>query len=406
MAAFYAAMHQIVGELIYADNFFIALYDAGRQRINFPFYLDEVDTDIPDPNFWEPFGEGNAAGATAYVLRHGGPVLLTHHRLTELAKTGEVRMVGAASLEWMGAPLKSDEKIVGVVAVQTYREERTYNQADLDLLTFVAQHIGAACHAPARSRRRAQRNAELALVNEVGAAVASQLEFDRIIDLVGERIREIFGVQTGYIALYDATTQLISFPYQFDRGERVGREPVPLGAGLTSRVLITKQPLRLGRNEDADALGALVVGSADAESWLGVPILAGERVLGAIGLERMDRDAFDDADERLLSTLASSMGVALENARLFDETKRLLTETDERAAELAIINEIGDALAKQLEFDAIIDHVGDRLRRSSGQRRSSIGIYDPRRAPPRIRTTSSAAFGTTRTWTQSLWAPG
>ena len=104
MAAFYAAMHQIVGELIYADNFFIALYDAGRQQINFPFYLDEVDTDIPDPNFWEPFGEGNAAGATAYVLRHGGPVLLTHHRLTELAKDGEVRMVGAASLEWMGAP--------------------------------------------------------------------------------------------------------------------------------------------------------------------------------------------------------------------------------------------------------------------------------------------------------------
>ena len=67
MAAFYAAIHQIVGELIYADNFFIALYDEERQRINFPFYLDEVDPDIPDPNVWEPFGEGNAAGSTAYV---------------------------------------------------------------------------------------------------------------------------------------------------------------------------------------------------------------------------------------------------------------------------------------------------------------------------------------------------
>ena len=63
------------------------------------------------------------------------------------------------------------------------------------------------------------------------------------------------------------------------------------------------------------------------------------------------------------------MGVALENARLFDETKRLLAETDERAAELAIINEIGDALAKQLEFDAIIDHVGDRLRQIFRARR-------------------------------------
>ena len=59
------------------------------------------------------------------------------------------------------------------------------------------------------------------------------------------------------------------------------------------------------------------------------------------------------------------MGVALENARLFDETKRLLAETDQRAAELAIINEIGAALAKQLDFEAIIELVGERLGPSS-----------------------------------------
>ena len=56
------------------------------------------------------------------------------------------------------------------------------------------------------------------------------------------------------------------------------------------------------------------------------------------------------------------MGVALENARLFDETKRLLAETDQRAAELAVINEIGAALAKQLDFQAIIELVGERIR--------------------------------------------
>ena len=369
MAAFYAAIHQIVGELIYADNFFIALYDEARQRINFPFYRDEVDPDIPDPNVWEPFGEGNAAGSTAYVLRHGSPELMTTARLRKLAKTGEVRMVGAESLEWMGAPLKSDEKIVGVVAVQTYREDRTYDQADLDLLTFVAQHIGAALSRARAIGETRQRNQELALVNEVGAAVASQLEFDKIIELVGERIREIFGVETGYIALYDAETKMISFPYQFDKGEPFARDAMPLGTGLTSRVLLTKEPLRLGRNEEADALGAVVAGSADAESWLGVPILAGERVLGAIGLERMDRDAFDDADERLLSTLASSMGVALDNARLFNET-------NQRNAELAIVNEIGEALAKQLDFDAIIELVGARLAPMFGSPDMYIGLYD------------------------------
>ena len=73
MAAFYATIHEIVGELMYADNFYIALYDEDRQQINFPFYRDEVDTDLPDPNAWDPFGVGEARGSTAYVLRHGRP---------------------------------------------------------------------------------------------------------------------------------------------------------------------------------------------------------------------------------------------------------------------------------------------------------------------------------------------
>ena len=90
--------------------------------------------------------------------------------------------------------------------------------------------------------------------------------------------------------------------------------------------------------------------------------MAGERVVGVVGLESIEAYAYSEADERLLSTLASSMGVALENARLFDETKRLLAEADQRAAELAVINEIGTALAKQLDFDEICELVGERVR--------------------------------------------
>ena len=70
------------------------------------------------------------------------------------------------------------------------------------------------------------------------------------------------------------------------------------------------------------------------------------------------------------------MGVALDNARLFDETKRLLAETDQRAAELALINEIGSALAKQLDFAAIIELVGERVRAIFDARSIFIAIYD------------------------------
>ena len=74
MQEFYAAMHGIVGELMDASNFYIALYDDDREMINFPYYVDEVDTDVPDPDVWEPFGVGNARGATAYVLRTREPL--------------------------------------------------------------------------------------------------------------------------------------------------------------------------------------------------------------------------------------------------------------------------------------------------------------------------------------------
>ena len=69
-----------------------------------------------------------------------------------------------------------------------------------------------------------------------------------------------------------------------------------------------------------------------------------------------------DSDVRLLETLANSMSVALENARLFDETQRLLNETKQRNSELAVINSIQQGLAAELDFQAIVDLVGDKLR--------------------------------------------
>src|ERR1700722_10940162 len=55
---FYRAVHGVVGELMNASNFYIALYDEGRQLISWPYYADDVDPDVPDPNHWDSLGEG------------------------------------------------------------------------------------------------------------------------------------------------------------------------------------------------------------------------------------------------------------------------------------------------------------------------------------------------------------
>ncbi len=122
-------------------------------------------------------------------------------------------------------PLKADGRTVGVIAVQTYREDRRYAREDLDLLVFVAQHVGSALVRARAIEETRQRNAELAIVNEIGAALAKQLDFEEIVELVGERVRDIFEASSLFIALYDEATETIRFPYEIAEGERLHTRP-------------------------------------------------------------------------------------------------------------------------------------------------------------------------------------
>ena len=106
------------------------------------------------------------------------------------------------------------------------------------------------------------------------------------------------------------------------------------------------------------------------------PLILGGRVGGALSLQNVDReDAFSESDLRLVVTLASSLSVALENARLFDETQRLLAETNERAAELAIINSVQQSLAEKLDMQSMYELVGEKIHEIFDAQVVDIGLY-------------------------------
>ena len=120
-----------------------------------------------------------------------------------------------------------------------------------------------------------------------------------------------------------------------------------------------------------------VLAGEPAKSAVWAPLLVGDEAEGVISLQNLDREnAFSESDVRLLSTLAASLSVALENARLFDETRRLLAETDQRAAELAIINGVQQGLAQQLDAQAMYELVGDRVQEIFDAQVVDISVYD------------------------------
>ena len=126
-------IHQIVGELMSANNFFVALYDEISQEISFPYFIDENDP-VPAAR---KIGQG---GLTETVLRTGMPLLLTQ----EMVRSGsqaEPSGVGTQSVDWLGVPLKTGQRTVGVLAVQSYSGQVRFTDKDKKLLEFVADQV-------------------------------------------------------------------------------------------------------------------------------------------------------------------------------------------------------------------------------------------------------------------------
>ena len=374
MQEFYRAVHEVVGELMNATNLYIALYDDERKLINYPYWADERDDDWPDANQWVEFGSRQARGVTGYVIRTGEPHHLSGERIEELIEQNEIDRLGETAVDWLGVPLKSgDARTVGVLAMQSYTEDARYTEQDKELLAFVGQHVGSALSRARAIEETRQRNAELALINSVQEALAGELEMQAIYDVVGDKLQEVFDAQIVDIWTYDAASDLVHCEYSIERGERMSWDPYPLKSLAFMRLVIeTGEPMLI--KEDLagtrESLGLSMVTEDEPKSSLHVPLLTGGAVTGLIALQNMDREhAFDEADQRLLTTLAGSLSVALENARLVHETRQ-------RNAELALINSVQEALAGELELQAIYESVGERIREVFDAQVVDIGIYD------------------------------
>ena len=375
MQEFYGAVHEVVGELMDVPNFFIALYDEERRLINWPYYVDELDPDIPDPHQWHEFGSREARGMTGYVLRTGEPILIDTPSYQQLVARGEIEVIGVTTDDstWVGIPLKDEEKVVGALVVQSYTSEVRYSERDEDLLAFVGQHVGAALSRARAIEETRQRNAELAVINSVQDSIAGELDQQAIYDLVGEKLREVFEAQAVDIAVHDENAGILRFVYQIERGVHFPNVRLPV-IGFRKHVLETRQPLAILENMDG-ALAqyqnpAAVTGEPSHGSAIFQPLVVGGHATGVISIHDLDHEhAFDDSDQRLLATIAGSLGVALDNAQLVHETRQ-------RNAELALINSVQAALAGELEMQAIYDVVGDKIQEIFDAQGTSITILD------------------------------
>ncbi|HDQ70616.1 MAG TPA: GAF domain-containing protein, partial [Chloroflexi bacterium] len=315
-----------------------------------------------DPDFQLKIGEGliGLAAETGETQISG-----------DVAPDDLVRQIAGQVRSEMATPIKSGSHVVGVLDVQSDDLEAFDDSYRLAIEALAVQAAPAIEHA--RSFEEAQSRAErLAVVNRIAKIATATLDLDHLMESVYDEVSQAFQADAFFIALYDEEAEEIDLCFEIDEGERHDSGRFPLGTGLTSIIITERRPLiirNMAEQPDYDEQGVAWGSGRTPASWLGVPLMLGEQVMGVLSVQAYRPYAWGEDDERLLLTIADQVAVAIEKASLFQEREQRMTE-------LSVLNEIGQVISSAMRMDDLMETVYEQVTRLFETKNFYIATYD------------------------------
>lgn len=374
------AIYDIVGdklrEIFNNKDVCIQIHNSENNTEDFVYLYENNIRVHPEPI------PSNDKGFSGLVYRTRDALVINRDLIKEMKKFGAFLVPGTKPEKALVTiPLIVGSNVRGLISLTDYEHENAFNDSDVRLLQTLANSMSVALENARLFEETQQRNSELAVINSIQAALSSELNIQAIYDIVGDKLREIFDNKDVCIQIHNSENKTEEYVYIYENKKRIFPEPEPsVEKGFAAAVYRTHKPFVINRDilKEMKKVGSCIIpGTAPEKSLVLVPLIASSQVRGMISLSDFDREnAFSKSDVRLMQTLANSMSVALENARLFDETQRLLKETEQRADELGIINSVQQGLASKLDMQGIYELVGDKIRDIFHKTDMGIVIYD------------------------------
>lgn len=380
-------IHDVVGGLMYAENFFIVFHDDVRDSVRFLYFADALDPYVAEPDEEISIRE-LPNSLTVALLRHGQPLLGPSAILrSELGVEVDISH-GPDSADWLGVPMRRDGRVSGAIVVQSYDRPGMYSGEDRALLEYVAQHIQTALdrkHAQVElelrvdertlelqqanlvlqaevvERKRAERlQRALYKITELSVTAGSM---ERFYADVHALVGELLYARNFYIALLTPDGEKIEFPYSVDERDAT-RTTRNRARGLTEYVITHGQALLADRARIADleAAGSVRSLGAHAYMWLGVPLVRESMVVGAIAVQSYTADiTFTPRDQELLTFVAHHIGGGLARKRTQEHLKSAHSElefrVESRTQELAGANrELRSQIGERMRAEQRLTH--------------------------------------------------
>lgn len=381
MEQLYASVHRIIGQIMAARNFYICLYNDSRTVFKFPYFCDDYDS---MDSVAEVPVELLLRGLTGYILRTGEPLLATAAEIAELEKQEKIIIVGAPPVDWLGVPLISEGEVVGAMVVQSYVEEVRYQYDDLELLTFVSQHVVNALerfkHQEWLKKEIERQTSELRFANEhllkeitereraeqqtsvlyaISELTNTSKNMQSFYRELHVQIAKLLNANNFYVALLTENDQQVYFPYYVDESGYEARRR-RLRKGLTEFVLRTGKPAFIDKTvrDDLVRRGEIVLGEQQgkrAREWLGSPLIMNGEVFGVLAVQSYTSShSYEKDDLELLNFVSQHVAVAIERRRSAERLARANAFLERRIAERT--EELVEEIERRKKIEAQLFH--------------------------------------------------
>ena len=383
-------IHYKSSRLINTDNMYIALYDEATDTVRLGLVLvDGERVDVEKKEGYRRRRRGK--GKTDEIIRTRQPIFHPTKAEAEAwyAQPGHEKYVGAVLPSWMGVPMIMGNEVLGVIATYHPTQENVYSTDDLEILQAVANMAAIALD---NTRMFCFNWRLLTTLVEFGQVITSgiRLREDEILELIHRQASSLMDTDNLYIALYDETTDTVWFGLAFLGGKRVdvateeGWQPRRAGQGRTEWIIHHRKPLFIATRADSKAWyeqpGRIEYIAQPFASWLGVPMMVGDKVLGVIATYHPTREyVYNSDDLEILQAMANQAAIALDNARLYDINRRLES-----------LAEVGQVLTSSmlLSEDEILELIYWQASRVMDTDNMYIALYDEATNTVRFRLAS------------------
>lgn len=290
------------------------------------------------------------------------PAQMQHPELCRLAVRLGDRVYGTTTAtdlpDQIAQGLRVGGELVGQIYV-AYVEPRDFVDQESALLGDVARRISGYIESRRLLDTAQASAARLGVLYELAQTLSAQLDMDELLDQVYRGVSRLLDATNFYVALYDAQNDEVSFPLAVENNQRVRWKPRRGGSGLSEYVIRNRQPclIRGGLEQNSGRFrGVQQIGQV-SKSWVGAPIVAGDQVLGVMAAQSEKSDTvYDERDLDVLNAVASQASVAIQNARLFEQT-------EQRVRQLAVLNELGRVASGLLDSEVLLRTVYEQLGR-------------------------------------------